>query len=75
MSREFFITYKVVGLRRIAVRIPNHIQLPLDWESWDLDKQDEWLYQVQLDSRTDIEDIHTARAVRIEPSRRLELVK
>ena len=75
MKRQFLITYKTVGLRRILVEIPSSIQLPSNWSSLSLEEQDEWLYEVQIQSRADGEDVHTAVPIKIKESNRLELVR
>lgn len=73
--REFYVTYKTVGLRQVVVQIPHTMQLPTDWETMTNEQKDEWLYEVQTSSRTENEDVYTAVPVNIKEAVRLELVK
>lgn len=73
--REFYVTYKTVGLRQVVVQIPHTIQLPSNWEMMTNEQKDEWLYEVQSSSRTENEDIYTAVPVNIKEAVRLEIVK
>lgn len=73
--REFYVTYKTVGLRQVVVKIPHTMQLPTNWETMSNEQKDEWLYEVQTSSRTENEDVYTAVPVNIKEAIRLELVK
>lgn len=68
------VSYKVEGVRIVDVELPEGIEPPQGFHLWDYSKQDEWLYEHQLSTHTQFEDIHHSQAESVLKVRHLKAV-
>lgn len=68
------VSYKVEGVRIIDVELPEGLEPPKGFDLWEYNKQDEWLYEHQLGTQVQYEDIHHSEAESVLKVRRLRAV-
>lgn len=74
MNRQFRITYETKGVKVVNVWLPEGTQLPKEWDEYNYQQQDEWLYEHQLKSENVWADEHMGQAVNILPVSSLKTV-
>ena len=74
MSKEFQITYEVKGIQVVKVSLPEGTDVPANWDSMDIQEQDEWLYEHEIKTEKYYEDIHYSLPASILEIRHLKAV-
>jgi hypothetical protein len=74
MSNIYRVSYRVEGVRIVDVLLPDGLEPPQGFHLWDYNKQDEWLYEHQVGTQTQHEDIHFSQAESVLKVRHLKAV-